>query len=154
ARRARRARCGRRARAADAAQGLHATRLAHGRGMTPLPQILESYSATALKAIATARVQDAKLPRAKLVQVLAKVLWDPKEVEIFLASLTPAQRTALQRAKQYGGTGLRPDLLQAQIEADGIRDAEQVINSLLRFGFLVYERKGYGQWELWPSQSN
>jgi hypothetical protein len=114
-------------------------------------QILEWYNLNSLKSIASARSMPNKGSRVALVEALAKVLWDPKEVERILATLSPAQRTALQRAKHYGGRNLRPEHLQAQLEADGVEKAQEAIHSLLRLGFLVYEARGSSQWDLWPN---
>jgi Helicase conserved C-terminal domain len=114
-------------------------------------QILDWYNLNSLKSIASARSVPNKGSRAVILDALTKVLWDPKEVEQILPTLSPAQHTTLQRAKHYGGRRLRPDHLQSQLEADGIADAQKVINSLLRLGFFVYEARGSTQWDIWPN---
>lgn len=114
-------------------------------------QILDWYNLNALKSIASARGVPSKGSRGVIIDALTQILWDPKQVEEILPTLTPAQHTALQRAKHYGGRRLRPDHLQAQLEADGIDDAQKVINSLFRLGFFVYEVRGSTQWDIWPN---
>jgi hypothetical protein len=121
--------------------------------MTSASDILNGYSAAAVKSIAQARGLDTKPTKAQLVHALGKILWDPKRIEQVLETLSPAQMGALQRAKQYGGQGLSPDLLQSQIEVDGDESAQKTINSLMRLGFLVYEVRGPWQWELWPTRT-